>query len=101
MMREGQTKGYISRQEARTFFRLEPAKAVRQAQPSFFLLFLCFLISYCLQAGARQGSQAGTTFLLLAVFSCFDLAVSCAAATSVVINPLTLQADFYQTTSNA
>jgi len=42
MMREGQTKGYISRQEARTFFRLEPAKAVRQAQPSFFLLVLCF-----------------------------------------------------------
>ncbi|DBB01426.1 TPA: hypothetical protein ACH3X1_000090 [Trebouxia sp. C0004] len=29
MMREGHTKGYISRQEARTFFRLEPAKAVR------------------------------------------------------------------------
>ena len=29
MMREGQTKGYISRQEARSFFRLEPAKAVR------------------------------------------------------------------------
>lgn len=29
MMREGQIKGYISRQEARTFFRLEPAKAVR------------------------------------------------------------------------
>lgn len=57
--------------------------------------------THLLQAGARQGSQAGTTFLLLAVFSCFDLAVSCAAATSVVINPLTLQADFYQTTSNA
>ena len=30
MMREGQAKGYISRQEARTFFRLEPSKAVRQ-----------------------------------------------------------------------
>ncbi|KAL0050679.1 hypothetical protein WJX82_004874 [Trebouxia sp. C0006] len=29
MMREGQTKGYVSRQEARTFFRLESAKAVR------------------------------------------------------------------------
>ena len=29
MMREGQTKGYISRQEARNFFRLEPSKAVR------------------------------------------------------------------------
>jgi len=56
--------------------------------------------THLLQAGARQGSQAGTTFLL-AFFSIFDLAVSCAAATSVVINPLTLQADFYQTTSNA
>jgi len=44
MMREGQTKGYISRQEARTFFRLEPAKAVRQGQPSFFLLFFHALI---------------------------------------------------------
>jgi len=76
MMREGQTKGYISRQEARTFFRLEPAKAVRQAQPSFFLLFLCFLISYCLQAGARQGSQAGTTFLLLACSLFLDLILS-------------------------
>ena len=31
MMREGQTKGYISRQEARSFFRLEPTKAVRWA----------------------------------------------------------------------
>ena len=40
MMREGQTKGYVSRQEARTFFRLESAKAVRHAQPSLFLLDL-------------------------------------------------------------
>ncbi len=73
MMREGQTKGYISRQEARTFFRLEPAKAVRQRQPSFFLLFLCFvllflcfLISDFLQPGTHQDSQARITFLLLA-----------------------------------
>ncbi len=46
MMREGQTKGYISRQEARTFFRLEPAKSVRQAQPSFFWSFFDLAVCY-------------------------------------------------------
>ena len=41
--------------------------------PSFFLLFLCFLISYFLETGARQGSQARTTFLLLACSLSLDL----------------------------